>query len=43
MGAEHSGIVDGLAGRLVQVTSPDGLEIRLYTIPGPHARQEEPI
>jgi len=41
VGAQHSGIIEGFAGKLVEVTSPDGLAIRLYTVPaGGYANAE---
>jgi catechol 2,3-dioxygenase-like lactoylglutathione lyase family enzyme len=32
-GVEHSPVIAGFIGHLVQFSSPDGLEIRIYTVP----------
>jgi catechol 2,3-dioxygenase-like lactoylglutathione lyase family enzyme len=33
VGAEHTDVIGGFLGKLVEVTSPDGLAIRFYTMP----------
>jgi catechol 2,3-dioxygenase-like lactoylglutathione lyase family enzyme len=33
VGAEHTGVINSFVGKMVQVTSPDGLAIRLYVAP----------
>jgi catechol 2,3-dioxygenase-like lactoylglutathione lyase family enzyme len=32
VGVEHTGVIGGFLGKLVELTSPDGLRIRLYTM-----------
>jgi NADPH-dependent 7-cyano-7-deazaguanine reductase QueF len=33
VGAEHTDVIDSFVGKMVQVTSPDGLAIRLHVAP----------